>query len=105
MNIPNGLQLTSVKKVVINFNLSKFDSSLSPILKIFSNSLKELYFKSTTRKQTDEILRALQDDDLSFRQSITTIQMFDCKLNEDDLVIFMFNIRKRFINLREFDVK
>ena len=99
-NIPDGLQLASVKNVVIDFNWSEFDSSFSPILKIFSNSLEELYFRHTTRKQTDEILRALQNCDVNFRQSITTIRMRDCKLNEDDLVI----LRERFINLREIDV-
>ena len=99
-NIPDGLQLASVKNVVIDFNWSDFDSSFSPILKIFSNSLEELYFRHTTRKQTDEILRALQHCDVNFRQSITTIRMRDCKLNEDDLVI----LRERFINLREIDV-
>ncbi|OEU23313.1 hypothetical protein FRACYDRAFT_259352 [Fragilariopsis cylindrus CCMP1102] len=103
-NIPDRLQLASVKKVVIGINGSKFDSSLSPIMKIFSNSLEELYFQNTTREQTNEILRALQEDELSFRQSITFIRMRNCKLNGDDLVILMFNIRERFINLREIDV-
>ena len=103
-NIPDQLQLASVKKVVIGINGSKFDSSLSPILKIFSNSLEELCFQNTTGKQSNEILLALQEDELSFRQSITTIRMVNCKLNEDDLVILMFNIRERFINLREIDV-
>jgi hypothetical protein len=103
-NIPDGLQLASVKQVAIGTNWSEFDPSLSPILKIFSNSLEELCFHNTTRKRSIEILQALQDDDLSFRQSITTIHMRNCKLNEDDLVILMFNIRERFINLREIDV-
>jgi len=103
-NIPDGLQLASVKKVDIGFYCSKFDSSFSPILKIFSNALEELSFTNTTRKQSREILRALQNEDLSFRQSITTIRMRNCRLNEDDLVLLMFNSREHFTNLREIDV-
>ena len=103
--IPDGLQLNSVRKVVILFNgCSKLDSSFSPFLKIFSNKLEELSFTDIKRKQSREILRALQDDDLSFRQSITTIRMRNCKLNEDDLVPLMFNIRENFTNLCEIDV-
>jgi hypothetical protein len=103
-NIPDGLQLASVKKVDIGFYCSKFDSSFSPMLKIFSNTLEELSFTNTTRKQSREILRALQNEDLSFRQSITTIRMRNCRLNEDDLVLLMFNSREHFTNLREIDV-
>jgi hypothetical protein len=106
-NIPQGLQLSSAKKVVIDSSCSgtKFNSNLSSFLKIFSNTLEELTFYSNmTREDTDEILHALQNDDLCFGHSLTTIKMKCCNLNEDDLERLIFEIRERFPNLHTLDI-
>jgi len=63
-----------------------------------------LKFEWMARKDSEEILHVLQNDYLCFRRSLTTIRMPYCGLNEDDLVILMFNIREKFTNLREIDV-
>ena len=57
-----------------------------------------------TREDSDEILHVLQNDDLCFRHSLTTIRMRDCKLNEDDLKQLIFEIRERFPNLHTLDI-
>ncbi|OEU08726.1 hypothetical protein FRACYDRAFT_249628 [Fragilariopsis cylindrus CCMP1102] len=99
-NTPEGLQLSSTKKVTIDSSsITKFNSNLSSFLKIFSNTLEELCFGNMTRGDSDEILHVLQNDNLCFRHSLTTIQMRYCKLNEDDLKRLLFEIRERFPNL------
>ncbi|OEU11711.1 hypothetical protein FRACYDRAFT_244834 [Fragilariopsis cylindrus CCMP1102] len=102
-NVPEGLQLSSIKKVVIQEE-SEFNSNLSSFLKIFSNTLEELVFRYMTREDTDEILYVLQNDDLCFRHSLTTIKVIDCELNEDDLKRLVFEIRERFPNLHTLDI-
>ena len=71
-NIPVGLQLSSIKEVVINSDSKTiFKSNLSSFLKIFSNTLEELKFDCMTREDREEILHVLQNDDLCFRHSLT----------------------------------
>jgi hypothetical protein len=102
-NIPDGLRLPSIKKVTI-FE-SKFDpTNLLSFLKIFPNTLEELQFNLATREQSDEILRILENDDLGFAQSLTTLDMRSCKLTEDDLKRLIFDIRPKYPNLRTIDV-
>ena len=106
-NVPEGLQLSSIKKVVIDSTTMYgrgLNSNLSSFLKIFSNTLEELVFRYMTREDTDEILHVLQNDDLCFRHSLTTIKVIDCELNEDDLKRLVFEIRERFPNLHTLDI-
>jgi Leucine-rich repeat (LRR) protein len=53
-NIPEGLKLPSIEKVVIDGGTSFFDSNLSLLLKMFSNNLKELIFIGLKREQKHE---------------------------------------------------
>ncbi|OEU23307.1 hypothetical protein FRACYDRAFT_233479 [Fragilariopsis cylindrus CCMP1102] len=106
-NVPEGLQLSSIKKVVIDSTTiygTRLNSNLSSFLKIFPNTLEELIFSNTTREDSDEILHVLQNDDLCFRHNLTTIHMRDCKLNDDDLKQLVFEIRERFPNLHTLNV-
>ena len=116
------LQLRHVKKVELYD--SRFGSFLSPFLKIFRNdnndndnnknknknnsSLEELSIHSVmSRKEIDELLLCTlqNDDDCScFRQSLTTIDMSSCMINEDDLGRLLFDILPRFPNLHTLDV-
>ena len=105
-NIPEGLRFPSIETIIID-GTSEFEEfdSLSLLLKIFSNNLKELIFLDLEKEQTNEILCVLQhDDDLNFRQSLTTIRIVESELNEADLEILMFDIRERFPNIRKIDV-
>ena len=107
-NIPEGLRFPSIETIIIDgtSEFEEFDSNLSLLLKIFSNNLKELIFLDLGKEQTNEILCVLQhDDDLNFRQSLTTIKIIESELNEADLEILMFDIRERFPNLRKIDVR
>ena len=106
-NIPEGLRFPSIETIIID-GTSEFEEfdSLSLLLKIFSNNLKELIFLDLGKEQTNEILCVLQhDDDLNFRQSLTTIKIIKSELNEADLEIVMFDIRERFPNLRKIDLR
>jgi hypothetical protein len=103
-NIPEGLRFPSIEQFFIN-GASEFDSNLSLLLKTFSNNLKELIFVDLQREQKHEIFCVLQhDDDLNFKQRVTTIRMVESELNEADLEILMFDIRERFPNIRKIDV-
>ncbi|OEU11651.1 hypothetical protein FRACYDRAFT_244769 [Fragilariopsis cylindrus CCMP1102] len=104
-NVPEGLQLSSIKEVNIHSASSTtFESNLSSFLKIFSNTLEVLKFANMTREDTDEILHVLQNDDLCFKHSLTTIKMRFCTLNEDDLKRLLFEVRERFPNLHTLDI-
>ena len=106
-NVPEGLQLSSIKKVIIYCDSNTtFKSNLSSFLKIFSNTLiEELKFALMTGEDSAEILRVLQNDDLCFRHSLTTMEMSWCQLNEDDLELLLFEIRERFPNLHSLDIR
>ena len=96
VNIPEGLRLNSVK--IADIDLSdpeEFDRSPSSFLKIFTNTLERLYFVGATRTKSDEILHVLQHDELSFRQTLTTLMMVNCQLNEHDLYRLVFEFRSR----------
>jgi hypothetical protein len=105
-NIPEGLQLSSIKEVRFNSdsNSFTFKSNLSSFLKIFSNTLEVLEFYCMTREDLNEILHVLQNDDLCFRHSLTTIEMVGSKLNEDDLKRLLFEILGRFPNLHTLNI-
>ena len=104
-NIPEGLHLSSIKEVIINSMYStRLKSNLSSFLKIFPNTLEELKFNKMTREDSNEILHVLQNDDLCFRHSLTTIKMRYCALNKDDLERLLFEIRVRFPNLHTLDI-
>ena len=104
-NIPEGLHLSSIKEVIINSMYStRLKSNLSSFLKIFPNTLEELKFNKMTREDSNEILHVLQNDDLCFRHSLTTIYMRYCTLDEDDLKRLLFEIRVRFPNLHTLDI-
>ena len=105
-NIPEGLQLSSIKEVRFNSdsNSFTFKSNLSSFLKIFSNTLEVLEFYCMTREDLNEILHVLQNDDLCFRHSLTTIEMVGSKLNEDDLKRLLFQILGRFPNLHTLNI-
>ena len=71
-------------------------------MKIFPNTLEELHFQSVgTREQSDKILRILENDDDTgrFRESLTTLEMQSCKLNENDLKRLIFDIRPKYPKL------
>ncbi|OEU10376.1 hypothetical protein FRACYDRAFT_247410 [Fragilariopsis cylindrus CCMP1102] len=104
-NVPEGLQLSSIKEVIIHSASSTtFESNLSSFLKIFSNTLEELKFYHMTPEDSDEILHVLQNDDLCFRHSLTTIEMRWCQLTEDNLKLMLFEILGRFPNLHTLDI-
>ena len=105
-NIPEGLQLpSSTTTVQINFSDSLSYSSLVPFMKMLPDALEVLYFENaTTREQTDKILYLLEKNNLIFRQSLTTLRMNECKLNDDDFELLLFEIRSNFPDLHTIDV-
>jgi len=84
----------------------KFDptNNFSSFLKIFPNTLEELHFQIIeTREQSDEILLVLENDDLGFAQSLTTLDMKSGMLTEDDLKRLILDIRPKYPKLHTID--
>jgi hypothetical protein len=106
-NIPEGLDLPSIKNVLIHE--PRYDSTFSTFMNKLPNTLEELIFRKTTKEQSNEILHVLQsDNDLRFRKSLKTIIMVDCKLKNDgidlELPSLLDDIRDRFPNLCRMDI-
>jgi hypothetical protein len=102
-NIPERMQFPSSIKCVYIYN-SEIGSALSSFLKLLPNTLEELWFNRLRRRETDEIVRVLQNDNFGFRQNLTTIRMINGDLNERDLDKLLFEIRSLYPNLCKLDV-
>lgn len=96
-NIPDGLRLSSLKKAYV---WASQIHSLTRFLNMFPSTLELLSFSRTrTEEENNEIYRALENDNLVFRQKLTVLQMSYCNLNNGDFERLIFNIQQLFPNL------
>jgi hypothetical protein len=108
LNIPEGLQLPTIKEVIIGESHFDSDQSLNQFFRMFcNNSLEKLSISMAYREELlGDILRALQNNDLThgFRH-LKSIQINWTDFNEDDLKIMLFKVRPCFPKLRKIHIR
>ncbi|OEU10377.1 hypothetical protein FRACYDRAFT_247411 [Fragilariopsis cylindrus CCMP1102] len=97
-NIPVGLQLPHV--TCVHLDVQEFPNSLVPFFNSLPIGLKKLWFNYLDKDNTNKIISSLQNYELKFCQSLTTLGIFSAGVDDDCLEQLLFEVVPRFPNLR-----
>ena len=98
-NIPDGMQLGSLKSIHMEAGSFLYRQTFGLVIQL--PALETLELRVSNEEEKEQVLRVLQNADCSFRQSLKSLDLTYCRMNEDDLETLLFNVLPRFPNLRE----
>ena len=103
-NIPVGLQLPHLKCLCVEGG-SDIPNSLVPFFNALPNGLEELNLQGLDKDKLNKIISSLQDSELKFCQSLTTLSFYDSAgVDDDGFETLLFEVSPRFPNLRNLDL-
>ena len=97
-NIPVGLQLPHV--TCVNADVREFPNCLVPFFNSLPIGLKELCFTYSDKDESNKIISSLQNYELKFCQSLTTLAIYSAEVDDDGFEKLLFEVLPRFPNLR-----